>query len=153
MLPTPITPSVLLAQGFAGDLLPFSAFHLAVHPRQAAGEGQDVAQHRVGDGQGERVQGAAELDPITGACPGVDRIDPGPPLRDHLEPRRAGLDHALGIAVIPADRSVEPARISQKVGLLHTLAYIRDDEFEIVFFKDRPETVHKGDHVGGGERI
>ena len=56
----------------AGDLFPFARFHLPVHPGLAAGKRQDVTQDRVRDGEGERVLGAAKLDPITGTGFGVD---------------------------------------------------------------------------------
>src|SRR5438093_1046918 len=95
---------------FTRNLFPLSTFHLPIHPRLMAGERQNIAEHAVRDGQGERVCGAADFYLITGAGLGVDRIDAGPPLGDDFEARRACLDHAFRIAVISTNGTIELTR-------------------------------------------
>jgi hypothetical protein len=104
-----------------------SVFHLPVHPGLAAGKGQHISQDRIGNREGERVQGTADFHSMTGTGFGVDRIDPRPPLGDHFEARRAGLDHPLGITVISTDRPIELARVAQEIGLFHTLTNVGND--------------------------
>src|SRR5215216_2147827 len=138
-------------ESLARDLFPFAGFHLAIHPRLAAGESQYISQDRVRDREAESIQGAADLYLITGAGFSVDGIDARAPLGDHFQARRTSLDNARSITVISTNRTIKLACVFKQVGFFQALPHNGYDQFNIVFIEDWFKAIHDWDHIGSRE--